>query len=189
MFRTQPVNGLIQQSKRSIVEGSNHAKLIRSVYTPPGGKSILEKRLPRKLRVGDTRPPIYYKFDCKVELSDGSTVTRKSQFPKVEWRYLADNRNSTKWNPTRRNVKAVESDATGRLAKFKQRFGFIDDISSSGSATEEKEPKASAGKEQPEEPKKDITDDYTDLMGENFVPVQSGGRLATKKRTKNKKKK
>lgn len=138
----------------------------------------MEKRLPRKLRVGDTRPPIYYRFDCKVELSDGSTVTRRSQFPKVEWRYLADNRNSPKWNPTRRNLKAVESDATGRLAKFKQKFGFVDEIDSS--STESKTDEAAK--------KKDLSDDYADLMGENVVPVQSGGRVATKKRSKGKKK-
>lgn len=177
MNRVQITGCGLRQLARPRMAVGEQVNQVRTVYIPPGGRSILEKRLPRKLRVGDTRPPIYYKFDCKVELSDGSTVTRRSQFPKIEWRYLADNRNNPKWNPTRRNVKAVESDATGRLAKFKQKFGFVDEIDSSSAETKTE---ATA--------KKDLSDDYADLMGENVVPVQSGGRVATKKRSKGKKK-
>lgn len=85
----------------------------------------MPKRVPRKLRTGDVRPAIYYKFDQTVELSDGSTVTRRTPFPRVEWKYLADQRNNPIWNPSKPNLRALELDAAGRLAKFKQKYsGF-----------------------------------------------------------------
>ncbi|CAN6644072.1 large ribosomal subunit protein bL31m [Trichomonascus vanleenenianus] len=162
-------------------------KQVRTVYVPPGGKSILSRRLPRKLKVGETRPPIYYKFDVKVELSDGSVVTRRSQFPKVEWRYLNDQRNSLRWNPTRSDLKSVDSEITGRLAKFQKKYG---DIGFEKPKVEEKKEKEVAPVEEAEaEAEKKPTsmfDDYADLMGENVVPVQAGGKLAQKRRGKKK---
>ena len=48
------------------------------------------------------------------------------------------------------------------------------------------ETKADAAKESEPAaaPKASLIDDYYDLMGENFVPVQSGGKLAGKRRGK-----
>jgi hypothetical protein len=122
-----------------------------------------------------------------VELSDGSTFVRKSQYPRVEWKYLADQRNNIVWNPSRTNLKAIEADATGRLAKFKQKFGFVDAADSSDRVEGASETKADVKKESEPAaaaPKSSLIDDYYDLMGENFVPVQSGGKLAGKRRGK-----
>lgn len=98
-------------------------------YVPPGGKTVMPKRVPRKLRTGDVRPAIYYKFDQRVELSDGSTVTRRTPFPRSEWKYLADQRNNPLWNPSKPNLRALELDAAGRLAKFKQKYSGFEDPS------------------------------------------------------------
>lgn len=125
----------------------------------------------KKLTVGKTRPAIYYKFDCRVELSDGSTFVRRSQFPRDEWRYLTDHRNNPIWNPSRPNLKAIEADATGKMSKFQKKFEYFD-------VSEKKEEKKK------EESAKD--DDFMDLLGQNYVPVQSGGRLVTKKKGKKK---
>ena len=149
----------------------------RTVYVPPGSKSsTLTRRLPRRLKVGETRPPIYYKFSCTVEMSDGSTITRRSQFPKTEWRYLADQRNNPKWNPTRTNLVEIESDATGKLARFKQRYGFTDITEPEESQTEKKE-----GTEKQEN---NMNDMFAELMGQNVAAVQSGGKVAAKRRKK-----
>lgn len=154
----------------------------RSYASPSAGKSVLSKRLRRKLVPGKTRPSIFHQFECKVELSDGSTYTRRSQFPRVEWRYLADQRNSHLYNPSRNNLKAVESDATGKLAKFSQKFGFVEVEQASEVETETAEKDSAV--EQPPQTKQSLMDDYLDIMGEGFVPVQSGGKLAGKKRSK-----
>lgn len=181
----------------------NIANQVRHYAIPGGSKSVLTRRVKRKLTPGKTRPAIYYKFDCRVELSDGSTFVRRSQYPRVEWRYLADQRNNTVWNPSRTNLKAIEADATGRLAKFKQKFGFVDPIDSSermeafdtistsdsssapadpaASDVEAKEESSTSAKSKS---RQSLMDDYLDLMGENFVPVQSGGKLAGKRRGK-----
>lgn len=92
-------------------------------YIPPGGRTVVPRRIPRKLRTGDVRPAVYYKFDQTVQLSDGSTFTRRSPFPRLEWKYLNDQRNSPIWNPSKPDSRALELDASGRLAKFKKRFG------------------------------------------------------------------
>lgn len=160
---------------------------VRNYAAPGAGKSVLSRRVPRKLTPGKTRPAIYYKFECRVELSDGSTIVRRSQYPRVEWKYLADQRNNIVWNPSRTNLKAIEADATGRLAKFKQKFGFVDPVDSSDRVDSASETKADAAKESEPAaaaPKASLIDDYYDLMGENFVPVQSGGKLAGKRRGK-----
>lgn len=159
---------------------------VRTAYVPPGSRSILEKRLPRRLKVGETRPPIYYKFDCVVELSDGSTVTRRSQFPKVEWRYLADNRTNPRWNPTRKTTGGTETDSAGRVAKFKQKFGFFDEQPGVEAESEKKDAKADKAKDSDKADVQNDAFEMDDLLGENVVPVQSGGRVATKRRPKRK---
>jgi hypothetical protein len=84
----------------------------------------------KRLLPGKTRPAIYYTFDCRVELSDGSTYLRRSVFPKVEMRYLLDARNNPDYNPSRPNVKLVAQDASGKLASFKRKFGDFDSTKS-----------------------------------------------------------
>ncbi|KAK7204082.1 hypothetical protein BZA70DRAFT_290632 [Myxozyma melibiosi] len=81
-----------------------------------------QRRQRRHLLPGKTRPPLYHKFDCLVELSDGSTFVRQSPFPRVEWRYLRDQRVHPLWNPTIAGFTAVQADNAGRVAKFNQKF-------------------------------------------------------------------
>ena len=110
-------------------------------------------------------------------MSDGSTITRRSQFPKTEWRYLADQRNNPKRNPTRTNLVEIESDATGKLARFKQRYGFTD-------ITEPKIKSQTEKKEGTEKQENNMNDMFAELMGQNVAAVQSGGKVAAKRRKK-----
>lgn len=96
-------------------------------FIPRGGKSLVPRRVPRKLRVGDVRPAVYHKFEQVIELSDGSTIKRQSQFPRLEWKYLSDQRNTPLWNPSFPDLQAQKLDEAGRLAKFRKRFGNLDD--------------------------------------------------------------
>lgn len=98
----------------------------KGAYIPPGGRTVLPKRIPRKLRPGEVRPAIYYKFNQTIELSDGATVKRKSVFPKLQFKMLMDQRNAVLWNPSKPNLKALELDASGRLAKFRMKFGDLE---------------------------------------------------------------
>lgn len=150
---------------------------IRNYAIPNSGRSALTRRAKRKLVPGKTRPSIFHTFECKVELSDGSTYVRRSQFPRVEWRYLADQRNHPLYNPSRSNLKVVEADATGRLAKFKQKYGFVE-------ASDSAEGSEAPTEEKSAETKPSVMDDYLDLMSEGYIPVQSGGKLAGKRRGK-----
>lgn len=115
----------------------------------------MPKRALRKLLPGKMRPHIYHKFDCVVELSDGSTYTRRSQFPKDELRILADQRNNPLWNPSKANVKQAEADATGRLATMKKKYAELDDL---------------LGGED---------DSFLESMESKVQAVQSGGKLST----------
>ncbi|KAK9447440.1 mitochondrial 54S ribosomal protein bL31m [Limtongia smithiae] len=96
-------------------------------YEPPkrGYETVLSKhRVKRKFRFGETRPPVYHQFDCTVELSDGSTYTRQSPFPRVEWRYLRDQRVHPLWNPNVPGLVAVQTDLGGRVARFNEKFSL-----------------------------------------------------------------
>lgn len=186
-------SGLSSFRSQTIGISQTFTNQVRHYAIPGGSKSVLTRRVQRKLTPGKTRPAIYYKFDCRVELSDGSTFVRRSQYPRVEWRYLADQRNNIVWNPSRTNLKAIEADATGRLAKFKQKFGFVDSVDSAErteaaapaeNAAVETESQEQASTPSKPQSKQSLMDDYLDLMGQNFTPVQSGGKLAGKRRGK-----
>lgn len=195
------MSNLLSNSKvilrsQSLAVSDAFSNQVRHYAIPGGSKSVLTKRVQRKLTPGKTRPAIYYKFDCRVELSDGSTFVRRSQYPRVEWRYLADQRNNIVWNPSRTNLKAIEADATGRLAKFKQKYGFFDGADSgerteapSAAAPKAEETKAVAAEEPASKPaesksRASLMEDYLELMEKDFIPVQSGGKLAGKRRGK-----
>ncbi|KAK9488100.1 hypothetical protein V1527DRAFT_458196 [Lipomyces starkeyi] len=113
---------------KRIQVGSNSCQ--RRNYAAPNpfelntaNQSVLTDKLPkRKYRFGETRPAVYYKFDCTVELSDGSTYVRQSPFPRIEWRYLRDQRLHPLWNPTIKGLQAVQSEAGGRMWRFNQRY-------------------------------------------------------------------
>ncbi|OLL21981.1 54S ribosomal protein L36, mitochondrial [Neolecta irregularis DAH-3] len=64
-------------------------------------------------------PPL---FKQTVVLSDGSTFTLPSTSPRPVVRSTKDVRNHPLWNPTDARSSA-EADESGRLARFKSRFG------------------------------------------------------------------
>ncbi|KAK9434296.1 hypothetical protein V1505DRAFT_359751 [Lipomyces doorenjongii] len=113
-----------------ITSASPHNHSQRRNYAAPNpyevntaNQSVLTDKLPkRKYRFGETRPAVYYKFDCAVELSDGSTYVRQSPFPRIEWRYLRDQRLHPLWNPTIKGLQAVQSETGGRMWRFNQRY-------------------------------------------------------------------
>lgn len=101
----------------------------KGTYVAPGGRTVLKRRPSRKLRSEDVRPAIYYKFDQTVELSDGSTIQRRSVYPSVEWKMLQDQRNSSIWNPSKPDLKALLAGESGKLAKFRRKFGGLGETS------------------------------------------------------------
>lgn len=131
-----------------------------------GRPSLQTNPIPRrplkKIRLGKARPAIYHKFDCLVELSDGSVIQRKSQYPKTEIRMITDQRNNPLWNESRPDLSIVDVNARGRLNKFKEKYSQYEQ------------------EEEPEENK----DELFNLLGENHQEVKLGGNLA--QRTKNK---
>ena len=151
-------------------------------YIPPGGRSALKKRPSLKLRSEDVRPAIYYKFDQTVELSDGSTVKRKSVYPRVEWRMLQDQRNSSLWNPSKPDHKAMLAGESGKLAKFRRKFGGLGDINDSTPEESTKADTASAP-----EASDDSAFDLDDLMSEDAQNITSGRLHQVKKPSKKKK--
>ncbi|SCU89988.1 LAME_0E06524g1_1 [Lachancea meyersii CBS 8951] len=144
----------------------------------------IPKRPLKKIKLGKARPAIYHKFDVQVELSDGSVVTRRSQFPKSQIRLIQDQRNNPLWNESRDDLVVVDANAGGRLDKFKQKYDQVfsfESVPPKQPAAEAKQP-AEAETQDPED---DFgMDDYMSLLNENAQQVQSGGKLATKKRDK-----
>ncbi|SCU97304.1 LAFA_0G10836g1_1 [Lachancea sp. 'fantastica'] len=150
----------------------------------------IPKRPLKKIKLGKARPAIYHKFDVQVELSDGSVITRRSQFPKSQIRLIQDQRNNPLWNESRDDLVVVDANAGGRLDKFKQKYDQVFNFESTSS----KQPAAEARK--PEEGKTETKtkedqdedefgmDDYMSLLDDSAQQVQSGGKLATKKRDK-----
>ncbi|CUS21995.1 LAQU0S04e05776g1_1 [Lachancea quebecensis] len=157
----------------------------------------IPKRPLKKIRLGKARPAIYHKFDVQVELSDGSVITRRSQFPKDQIRLIQDQRNNPLWNQSRDDLVVVDANAGGRLDKFKQKYDTLFNFEAPA-----KQPAADAkGKDKAKEvkpaPEEETAaapaaeeedafgmDDYMSLLDQNAQQVQSGGKLATKKRDK-----
>ncbi|KAK9463536.1 mitochondrial 54S ribosomal protein bL31m [Lipomyces oligophaga] len=90
-------------------------------------KNLGSNRPKKKLHFGETTPMVPYNFDCLVQLSDGSTFTRRSPYPRLEWRYLNDLRTSPLWNPTIDEFAAAQADSGGRIARFSKKFGGSDE--------------------------------------------------------------
>ncbi|KAK9475499.1 mitochondrial 54S ribosomal protein bL31m [Dipodascopsis tothii] len=133
--------------------------------------TVLTGRKPkRKYRFGETRPAIYHKFDCVVELSDGSTYTRKSMYPRNEWRYLNDMRTNSLWNPTKTGMVVTDLDSNRTLTRFNERYGFINTevVESNTTST-----MAESGG----------FDDLDDLLSEGSGSAQQKGAKVTSKKT------
>ncbi|ODQ58832.1 hypothetical protein WICANDRAFT_31686 [Wickerhamomyces anomalus NRRL Y-366-8] len=139
-----------------------------------GAKNSSDSTLPRrpmkKIKLGKARPAIYYQFNCKTELSDGSVVIRRSQYPKDELRLIQDQRNNPLWNPNRADLEVVDANAGGRMARFRQRYAQFD-VEETAEAKEEN---------QDEEVDSMMMDEYLELLGQNVQEVQKGGKVATK---------
>lgn len=123
-----------------------------------GEVNLSSRRELKKIEVGKARPTIFHQFETLVELSDGSVISRWSQAPKDEIRMIADQRNSTLWNPHRSDLSVSDPNATGKISKFNQRFADF-------------EPEAN--------------DDLVELMANNVSDVKLGGNVFDKKSNRN----
>ncbi|CAH02317.1 mitochondrial 54S ribosomal protein bL31m [Kluyveromyces lactis] len=146
----------------------------------------LPKRPLRKIRLGKARPAIYHQFDVQVELSDGSVITRCSQFPKNEIRLIQDQRNCPLWNQSRDGMVMMDANSSGRVDKFKQKYGSVYSMEEQAAESTGKKETAKKLQETEPEPSTDDfgMDDYLTLLNTNAVQVQKGGKMATKKKDK-----
>ncbi|CAI4059897.1 hypothetical protein SUVZ_04G3360 [Saccharomyces uvarum] len=170
-------------------------KRFASTGSYPGSSRItLPRRPAKKIRLGKSRPAIYHQFDVKMELSDGSVVVRRSQYPKSEIRLIQDQRNNPLWNPSRDDLVIVDANSGGSLDKFKKRYSSmfsVDTAAPAGSGSGE--PKVPEGSEKEAQVKKEEEkevveeafgmDDYLSLLDDGEQQIKSG-KLANKKRDK-----
>lgn len=155
----------------------------------------------KKIGLGKARPAIYHQFEVAVELSDGSVVMRKSQFPKAEVRLIQDQRNNPLWNASRSDLVVIDANAAGSIDKFKQKYSSIFSVEEEKVGSEEtantKETKPSkkeekqekkAAKETEEETTADDfgMDDYLSLLDDSSKQIKSG-KIASKKNSSKKK--
>ncbi|AGO12881.1 AaceriADL375Wp [[Ashbya] aceris (nom. inval.)] len=159
-------------------------RFISGANGPSTAQASLPKRPLRKIRPGKARPAIYHQFNVQIELSDGSVITRKSQYPKAEIRLIQDQRNCVLWNESRTDLVVVDANAGGRMDKFKQKYGSAYSMKSADSqaaseAASEKEQEAAKPASEDADGAFGM-DDYLDLLSANAVAVQSGGKLAGK---------
>ncbi|KAL6939939.1 hypothetical protein ACO0RG_003790 [Hanseniaspora osmophila] len=177
---------------------SMRTKASKSDFEVPG-------RMSKPIRPGHARPAFYYKFDVLVQLSDGSVIKRKSQYPKSEFKSLQDQRNTPLWNPARKDLVVLDV-GSGKVDRFKERYSNKSDSFEAAASIEtdaagSKDKKDAAVKteeqkpvEQEDEPEgfdmSDV-DDYLDLLGttESTGEVQKGGKVAVKRKGDDKKKK
>lgn len=128
-----------------------------------------------------------------MELSDGSVVIRRSQYPKSEIRLIQDQRNNPLWNPSRDDLIIVDANSGGSLDRFKKRYSslFSVDIASASPGSVEPELPEESRKEAQvtKEEKENIPegafgmDDYLSLLDDGEQQIKSG-KLASKKRDK-----
>lgn len=178
-----------------LFETSFHFSMLRSLISrrsastgayQAAGQINIPKRPLKKIRLGKARPAIYHEFNVKVELSDGSVITRKSQFPKAEIRLIQDQRNNPLWNSSRDDLVVVDANAGGRLDKFKEKYGSMFSMSSENKSAEKKEQAKKQGTEDKQAASAESEfgmDDYLSLLNEDSTQIKTG-QLATKKKSK-----
>ncbi|RLV95206.1 54S ribosomal protein L36 mitochondrial [Spathaspora sp. JA1] len=158
----------------------------------PTGKEVQlsNRRVMRKIRMGKARPAIFYQFDTLVELSDGSVIKRRSQAPKDEIRMISDQRNSSLWNPTRSDL-LVDQTQTGKVSKFRSRYGNYDEKSAAEDQEQDQE-KVSAEEmteEQREQARQLAAEkerEFMEFMGKD-AEIITHGKLYDRKADKKKK--
>ncbi|GME99976.1 hypothetical protein B5S28_g2463 [[Candida] boidinii] len=154
--------------------------------------SSIPSRPMKKIRVGKARPAIYYKFNTHIELSDGSVIYRKSQYPKEEMRMITDQRNNHLWNQSKPDVSLLDAEAKGKLNKFKTKFAAFDQSGLTESEIEEQRVKEENERKERLETgsvKKsdEESDDYLDILSGSYVEEKLGGNIAKKEKGKKKK--
>lgn len=170
------------------------AKRFASTGSYPGSTRItLPRRPAKKIQLGKSRPAIYHQFDVKMELSDGSVVIRKSQYPKGEIRLIQDQRNNPLWNPSRDDLVVVDANSGGSLDRFKKRYSSLFSVDSAPISSGSEEPEISKESQKEaqveKEEKKEVSektfgmDDYLSLLDDSEQQIKSG-KLASKKRDK-----
>lgn len=149
------------------------------------GQVTIPRRPLKKIRLGKARPAIYHEFNVLVEMSDGSVITRRSQFPKGQLRLIQDQRNNPLWNPSRDDLVVVDANASGKLDKFEQRYGSMFSAKTEKPVTEGDAEEPAKDKKQAESVDEDAfgMDDYLSLLNEDSTQIKTG-KLATKKKSK-----
>lgn len=153
-------------------------------------QSALPRRPLKKIRIGKARPAIYYKFNTQVELSDGSVVTRRSQYPKDELRMITDQRNNPLWNASKPDQSLLDAESKGKLNKFKSKFAAFEQSGKSEAEVKEQESKAEAERLQRLKTGKTAKkveseeDDFLDMLSSSYEEEKLGGNLAKKEKKK-----
>ncbi|ODV87500.1 hypothetical protein CANARDRAFT_230089 [[Candida] arabinofermentans NRRL YB-2248] len=138
----------------------------------PEVKSALPSRPMKRIQIGKARPAIYHKFNSFVELSDGSVISRRTQYPKDELRMITDQRNNPIWNQSKPNVSLLDAESKGKLNKFNTKFAQFEQ-SETGVITKKSDD--------------ELVDDYLDILGSNYVEKKLGGKMAQKEKGKKRK--
>ncbi|CAB4251920.1 similar to Saccharomyces cerevisiae YBR122C MRPL36 Mitochondrial ribosomal protein of the large subunit [Maudiozyma barnettii] len=179
---------------------------LASTGTYPGSQRMTLPRRPmKKIGLGRARPAIYHQFEVAVEMSDGSVVMRKSQFPKAEVRLIQDQRNNPLWNTSRSDLVVVDANAAGSIDKFKQKYSSIfsveeEAVASTSDANAKLTTEVERTKEETKKNSKVETaeksedqahdnfgmDDYLSLLDDNSKQIKSG-KIASKKNSSKKK--
>ncbi len=173
---TASTKAISHPTKIQVRHGSGAKQFRSSIGLKPHPRRIIP--------VGKARPPIYHQFDQKVILTDGSSYTRRTLYPKLELRSIFDQRNHPLWNPSG-NFTVIDLSSAARIKKFNEKYGFTDSKKSTSGTKTDKKVESSTTEEAKEN---SVMDDYLDLMSHNVQDVQSGGKLQRKtkvKKTKN----
>lgn len=179
---------MFRSTSKSVIKPSILCRRFAGNYS--GAQNSNDTTLPRrpmkKIQLGKARPAIYYQFNCKTELSDGSVVMRRSQYPKDELRLIQDQRNNPLWNPNRADLEVIDANAGGRLARFKQKYSQFDveenikeDIEKKKEASKTDESAEANGVVEENEEDAMMLDEYLELLGEGAQEIK-GGKVATK---------
>lgn len=153
-------------------------------------QAALPTRPQKKIAIGKARPAIYHKFNTYVELSDGSVLKRRSQYPKDEIRMIMDQRNTPLWNASKPDVSMLDAESKGKLNKFKNKFAAFEQSGKSAREVEEEKKKEEAEKRErmktgiAKKKEEAETDDFLDLLSANYTEEKLGGNLARKEKKK-----